>query len=241
MVEKLIRCTRCNKIIPQFGFGDFAEDSLLPWVEWSSEDLDEQKEFLRRHAGHPLEELFIDGETYFSDKPCFEPMKVAYVEASNGRQKFLIKRTRASLDRPVFYELIPGKIQVSGVSLEIQKDEILREISRLNGSLPLHSEKIKKFLEAFREEVERIPLDSINDEFEATPPGEAALLTYGSLNDARWERILHRCENDLQPSERKLVEKFIRENRQPGDVLDLQIKKTILISDTESFVENSAG
>ena len=58
-------------------------------------------------------------------------------------------------------------------------------------------------------------------------------MTYGSLSDARWERVLHRCENDFQPSELKLIEKFIRENRQPGNVLDLQIKKTILISDAE--------
>ena len=234
MVEKLIRCTRCNKIIPQFGsFGDFAEASLLPGVEWSSEDLDEQEEFLRHHDGHLLEELFIDGETFFSDKPCFELMKVAYVGASNGQQKFLIKRTRAAFDRPAFYELIPGKIQVSDVSLEIQEDQILREISWLNGSLPLHAEKVKKFLEAFREEVKSIPLDSINDEFEAIMPGETSLLTYGSVSDARWERVLHRCENDFQPSELKLIEEFIRENRQPGNVLDLQIKKTILISDAE--------
>ncbi len=233
MVEKLIRCTRCNKIIPQFSpFGDFAKSSLLPGVEWSSEDLDEQEEFLRRHSGHPLEELFIDGETFFSDKPCFELMKVAYVEASNGRRKFLIKRTRASFDRPAFYELIPGKIQVSDVSLEIQEDQILREISRMNGSLPLPPEKVKKFLEAFREEVKSIRLDSLSDEVEAILPGETSL-TYGSLSDARWEKILHRCENDLQPSERRLMEKFIREKRQPGDVLDLQIKKTILISDAE--------
>ncbi len=117
MVEKLIRCTRCNKVIPQIGsFGDFAEISLLPGVEWSSEDLDEQKEFLRQHEGHLLEELFIDRGSFFSDKPYFELMKVAYVEASNGQQKFLIRRTRASFDRPAFYELIPGKIQVSDVS-----------------------------------------------------------------------------------------------------------------------------
>ena len=130
MVEKLIRCTRCNKIIPQFSsFGDFAADSSLPGVEWSSEDLDAQKEFLRQHEGHLLEELFIDCETFFSDKPCFELKKVAYVEASNGQQKFLIKRTRTAFDRPAFYELIPGKIQVSDVSLEIQEDQIQRGIS----------------------------------------------------------------------------------------------------------------
>lgn len=234
MVEKLIRCTRCNKVIPEFGsFGDFAEASLLPGVEWSSEDLDEQKEFLRRHEGHFLEELLIDGETFFCDKPGFELIKISYVEASNGQQKFLIRRTRDSLDRPAFYELIPGKMEVAGVSLEIQEDQILEEISRLNGSLPLHAEKVKKFLDAFREEAKSIPLDSLSDEFEATLPGETSFLTYGSLSDTRWKGILRRCKDDFRPSELELIKKFIRENRQPGNILDLLIKKTILISDAE--------
>ncbi len=234
MVEKLIRCTRCNKVIPELGsFGDFAEASLLPGVEWSSEDLDERKEFLRRHEGHLLEELLIDGETFFSDKPCFELMKIAYVEASNGQQTFLIRRTRASFDRPAFYELIPGKMQVAGVSLEIQEDQILKEISRLNGSLPLHAEKVKKFLDAFREEVKSIPPDSLSNELEATLPGETSFVTYGSLSDTRWKGVLRRCEDDLRPSELELIEKFIRENRQPGNILDLLIKKTILISGAE--------
>jgi len=231
MVEKLIRCIRCNKVIPKFGsFGDFAEDSLLPGVEWSSEDQDEQKEFFRLHEGHLLEELFIDGRTFFSDKPCFEIMKTAYVEASNGKQRFLIRRTRDSLVRPTSYELIPGKMQVAGLSLEIQEDQILKEISRMNGSFPLRPEKVQKFLDAFREEVKSIPADSLSDEFETTLPGETPSLTYGNLSENRWEGVLRRCGDVFCPSELELVEKFIRENRQPGNVLDLLIKKTILIS-----------
>ena len=58
-------------------------------------------------------------------------------------------------------------------------------------------------------------------------------MTYGSLRDTRWKGVLRRCEDDFRPSELELIEKFIRENRQPGNVLDLLIKKTILIPDAE--------
>ncbi len=231
MVEKLIRCTRCNTIIPQFGpFGDFEEVSLLPGVEWSSEDLDEQKEFLNRHHGHPLEELIINPETFISDKPSYEPLKVAYVEASNGKQRFLIKRTRAAFDWPAFYELIQGRIKIVDVSLEIQEDELERQISWMNGSFPLPANKVKKFIEALREEVKSIPPGSLEAAIESTLPGETSLVSYGSFSEARWKKVLHRCENDFHKSELKLIEEFIRENRQPGDALSLKIKKTISIS-----------
>ena len=111
MVEKLIRCTLCNQVIPNYGgFGDFSDASPLPGVEWSSEDLEEQRQFFVKHLEHPLEDLHADPETLVSDKPCDEPMKVSYFEASNGREKFLIRRTRSTLEHPAFYELIPGQI-----------------------------------------------------------------------------------------------------------------------------------
>jgi hypothetical protein len=228
VVQKLLRCTQCNQVIPQFDpFLDFGESSSLPGVEWSSGDLDEQKEFFKRHLGHQLEELSIDPETFISDKPAYELMKVSYVEASNGQQRFLIKRSRESLNQPVSYELIPGKIQVADVSLEIQEADLRRQISWLNGSFPLSGEKVNKFIQAFREEVKSISPESLHEELESTLPGETPLLTYGSFSEDRWKKVLHRCENAFEPPELELVEGFIRDNRQPGEVLGLKIRKAV--------------
>ena len=116
MVEKLIRCTRCNKVTPPFGsFGDFEGVSLLPGVEWSSEDLDEQKEFFRDHGGHLLEVILVDPETFFGDPPSFEPARVVYLEASNGKDRFLIKRVKKGLSYSAVYELIPAGVQVGDI------------------------------------------------------------------------------------------------------------------------------
>ena len=120
MMEKLIRCTQCNKVIPQYnGYGDFGEFSTLPGVEWSSEDLDEQKDFFRDHGDHLLEEILVDPEIFFSGPPSFEPTRVAYLEASNGKDRFLIKRVKKGLSCPAVYELIPARVQVEDVFLPI--------------------------------------------------------------------------------------------------------------------------
>jgi len=231
MVEKLIRCTQCNKVIPQYDrFGDFGEIPALPGVEWASDDLDGQKEFLELHRGHVLEDLLVDRETMVSDRPAFEPRRVTYVEAGNGKEKFLIKRVKEGYDRPAFYELIPGQIRVADISLEIQEEEIRKEIEWLNGSLALPAEKVGKFIEAFREEVEGIPPEKWREEMEMTFPGETSLLTYGSIRTSHWENILHRCENDFKDSELEVIGRFIRDHREPGNILDLRIKNKISIS-----------
>ena len=95
MIDKLLRCTECNQVIPRLAsLGDFADSELLFGVEWSSEDLDREKNFFLLHDGHALEELTVNPETFFSDKPSYEPIKTSYVEASNGTRTFVIKRTR---------------------------------------------------------------------------------------------------------------------------------------------------
>ena len=115
-MEKLIRCTQCNKVIPQYnGYGDFGESSTLPGVEWSPEDLDVQKEFFRDHGGHLLEVILVDPETFFGDPPSFEPARVVYLEASNGKDRFLIKRVKKGLSYPAVYELIPAGVQVGDI------------------------------------------------------------------------------------------------------------------------------
>ena len=231
MVEKLIRCIQCNKVIPQYDFwGDFGATTALPGVEWASDDLDKQKEFLESHRHHPLEELFVDRETYVSDRPAFEPCKVAYVEASNGKERFLIKRIKEGYDRPAFYEIIPGKIRVADVSLEIQEEELRQQITWLNGSFPLTAEKVGKFIEAFRDEVKELSPENWREEMEMTSPGESSLLSYGSFRESHWEKVLHRCEGNFKDSELKLITRFIQEHRQPGNILDLKVRKRVSIS-----------
>jgi len=231
MVEKLIRCIQCNKVIPQYEFfGDFGATAVLPGVEWASEDLDEQKEFRESHRHHTLEELFVDRETVVSDRPAFEPCKVAYVEASNGKEKFLIKRIKEGYDRPAFYEIIPGKIRVADISLEIQEEELLQQITWLNGSFPLPAEKVGRFIEAFRDEVKDISPENWREEVEMTSPGESSLLSYGSIRESRWKKVLHRCEENFKDSEFQLISRFIQEHRQPGDILDLKVTKRVSIS-----------
>ena len=105
-----------------------------------------------------------------------------------------------------------------------------RQVSWLNGSFALSEEKINKFIQAFREEVKSISPESLQEEIESTLPGETPLLTYGSLSEDRWKKVLQRCENAFEPPEIELIEGFIRDNRQPGEVLGLQIRKTVSFS-----------
>ena len=107
MIEKLIRCIKCDEVIPWGDIlGSIPNADPLPRVEWSDEDLEIRKEFFHIHQEHPLEELRVNHDTIVSDKPDWEAVKTTAFEASNGHQIFLIKRTKARLDRPAVYQLV---------------------------------------------------------------------------------------------------------------------------------------
>ncbi len=230
MIQKLMRCTKCDQVIPHpEGFGDFEKSSLLPGVEWSTADLERQKEFFRCHAAHPVEELRVNTDTLISDKPSYESVKISYFEASNGQQSFLIRRTKPTLDQPAIYQLIPGKLLVSNVSFDIQEGALRKQMAVRNGSAPLTEEKIQKFIRAFQDEVETIGPEKLAEEVEVAEEGETPLLSYGIFKEARWENVLRRCAKDFEKADLNKVRKFIDENSQPDDVLSLLVKRQVSI------------
>lgn len=230
MIQKLMRCTKCDQVIPHpGGFGDFEKSSLLPGVEWSTADLERQKEFFRCHAAHPVEELRVNTDTLISDKPSYESVKISYFEAGNGQQSFLIRRTKPALDQPAIYQLIPGKLLVSNVSFDIQEEALRKQMAARNGSAPLTEEKIQKFIRAFQDEVETIGPEKLAEEVEVAEEGETPLLSYGIFKEARWENVLRRCAKDFEKADLNKVRKFIDENSQPDDVLSLLVKRQVSI------------
>ena len=115
MIKKLIRCTACNQVIPNYEGSELTRSKSLPGVEWSNADLATAKKFLRLHSGHRLEELLVEENSWVSQKPSYEPLRESYCFASNAERKFLIRRTKAALDQPAFYEILPGRLTESRI------------------------------------------------------------------------------------------------------------------------------
>jgi hypothetical protein len=237
MIKKLIRCSTCNQVIPNYEGYAVTQAQSLPGVEWSDADLVKAKEFLLTHSGHPLEELSVETDSLIGEKPAYEPIGVTYILASKEDKKYLIRRMRKELDQPASYEIIPGKLKLSNVSLRIQEYDLRKQIDAEKGFSLLLKRKMEKFIQAFRDEMAGISAEDFEREAEAIEEGETSLIAFGSLKDSRWERILNRCGRFFKESELMSIRRFIDENRNPLDVLSIQIQRRISII---SLVEGQA-
>jgi hypothetical protein len=229
MIKKLIRCSTCNQVTPNYEGYAVTQAQSLPGVEWSDADLAKAKEFLLTHSGHPLEELSVEMDSLISEKPAYEPIGVTYILAGNADRKFLIRRTRKALDQPASYEIMPGKLKISNVSLKIQEYELRKQIAADKGFSLLLKRKMEKFIESFRDELAGISAENFEEEADAIEEGETSLIAYGSLRDSHWERILNHCGRYFKESELRVIRRFIDENRNPLDVLSIQIQRRISV------------
>jgi hypothetical protein len=229
MIKNLLHCTACNQVIPNYQGYELTQANSLPGVEWSEADLAGAKEFLRTHLGHKLEELAVEEDSWVSEKPSQEPLRVTYCYAGNAGKRFLLRRTKSALEQPASYEIIPGRMAILNVSSKIQENDLRKEIFADKGLSPLLKEKMEKFIRVFRDEMARISPNKIAEAIEEIYDEEGFPFAYAGLKDSRWERILRRCRLYFDKFELQALGRFIEENRHPPDGLSIQIERRISI------------
>jgi hypothetical protein len=187
---------------------------------------DDFQDFLSHHHGHQLEQLRIIEDSYVSEKAYSEPVKTSYFKATNGREKFIIKKFRERIDEPLKYQLIPGDYSLKCVGVEIQSEEISRQLDR-EVKPPLSQDKMDAFLRvmgALTEDIDVSDLERIPEET------HHPLEVYYKIDDVHVMHLLRHCRNIFKGQEYLAMEEFIHQHKDDGVLL---LKATYKIELTE--------
>jgi hypothetical protein len=222
MMGTLIRCTECNAIMNMTAW------DLYPHYAWNDGEIkesamDDRKAFLQRHRGHKTEKL-IPLTPPISDKPYTEPIKTCYFEATNGADRFLIKRWRTKIDDPFAYEIIEGSIELTNGTVHAQIAAIKKQIKAETNSV-IAEKKVNYFIQAIRKEVEKLDPEAL----EVSAQGETPLVSYYQLGSTCIDRILTRCQDKFNQHELQLLRNFINRHNEYDDVMTVVSKKKFTI------------
>jgi hypothetical protein len=102
---------------------------------------DERTAFLHRHFGHPLTPLKKKKDRYFSDRPVWDPLRIAYEEVTDGRETYILKSWRTDLNEPRRYALLRGTLEVS-ITVQLPEEPLREELSRTFSCSPQQAEMI---------------------------------------------------------------------------------------------------
>jgi hypothetical protein len=223
MADWWIRCIDCNQVAHITDYDRFPQyhcDEDLD--EITEEPVDDTKHFMGQHRNHRREELTVIKNSFISEGCYGEPLKVNYREATNGKERFVIKGWREDVKSPLRYELIPGYIK-TGFRLEVQSDEIRRQMSEEMVPPPLAAAKIEQFIKIVEKVVSRSPM---RNTIEITAESDTPLGAYCKMDATIVRGILRLSEEVFDAKELRKVEQFIYRNNNFKDPMTLLFKRS---------------
>jgi hypothetical protein len=229
-MDQLIRCKNCDAIIMKTPFDQYPEYELSP--EGSFENFrivekDDFQDFLIIHHGHQLENLKIIEDSFVSERAYSEPVKTSFFKATNGKEKFVVKKFREKIDEPLKYQLIFGDYSLQCKTIEIQEEEISKQLIR-EVKPPLSQTQIAAFLKLYRHVAEDIDLRELDRVPEESPH---PLEIYYKIDDLHLMYLLRNCRNIFKGQEYSAMEEFIHRHKDDGVLL---LKATYKIQLTET-------
>jgi hypothetical protein len=221
MDKKLLRCKQCNEVInlteydssPEFEYDEKKQEIF-------ERQMDDRQSFYLRHDGHELEELSIKKNSYISEDLYLEPIKVSYFEATNGSENFVVKKWRRSIEEPVKYEqIIRGRLEIN-LNIDIQANDIRRQIKK---DIPsLSDSKIDQFIRIVQKVISQINSQKIK---RITAESDNPSVFYSSLDDDSLNNIIKLSKKIFDGKEREKIKRFIYQNNDYNDVLTLVVKR----------------
>ncbi len=176
---------------------------------------DDYQDFLTDHQGHQLEDLEIIEDSLVSEKAYSEPIKTSFFKATNGKEKFLIKKFREKIEEPLKYRLVRGDYSLKCASIGIQSEEISRQLRR-ELTPPLSQDKIDAFLKLCHAIVENIEIKNLERIPEESPH---PLEIYYKIDDLHLMYLLRNCRNIFNGQEYFAMEEFIHRHKDDGVLL----------------------
>ncbi len=230
-MNQLIRCVNCNEIFLKTLYDQWPEyeyDSGSSSEFFRIIDRDDYQDFLKIHRGHQLEDLNILEDSFVSEKDYYEPVKISYFRATNGREEFVIKKLREKIGEPMRYQLISGDYSLKLLNIKIQSEEIAKQLRVEFKTTPFPESKIEAFIKLYQHIVETISIKKLERTLEES---HNPLEIYYKMDDVSLFYLLRNCHNIFKGQSYMDIENFIQRHKDDG-VLLLKAKYKIQITES---------
>jgi len=240
-MKRFLHCLDCGEGFMKTPYDQCPEyeyDPSHPSEPLQVIERDDSQEFLVAHHGHRFEYLEIIENSFVSDKNYLEPVKTSYLKATNSKkERFVIKRVREKIGEKVRYQVIPGDYFLECTGVEVQSEEITKQLKMVFMTHPFSERRISSFLRLYRRIVRGTDvkkLERISEE------SSHPLEEFYKMDDMSLFYLLRNCRNIFKAMEYSDIEDFIYRHKDDG-VLLLKARCRIKISEKPKAKEEAAS
>lgn len=152
-------------------------------------------------------------------------MRESYFEATDGSETFVVRRWRTEIDRPVQYEVVPGTLEIRTISIEVQSRDLERQLwADLADNLA--RDQARHFIRVVEDVAGGLEYDDLE---EVCIDPHDPLLTYLRLDEKQVGEIIDRLGKLVPAETLQRMHKFILENREGNDVMNLVARKAFTV------------
>jgi hypothetical protein len=157
---------------------------------------------------------------------------VGYIEVTNGQDRHLVRRGRQSVQDPLSYELMRGRLVDSGLTIEVQENEIKKEMKNHFSWAPANCPneyQIDLFSGLVKEVVEALDPRRIEVcEYSYTDDA----VSYGVLDNAAVELLAEKCSRWFSAVELASMRRFVETHCGEGGVMTIVLRRQLSIEQT---------
>ena len=125
----------------------------------------------------------------------------------------------------MIYELVQGRLTDAGLTVEIQENEIKKELKNHFSWAPANcpdEPKIDLFVSLFKEVVKMLDPYCIQVSQDSYADGS---ISYGTLDSATLDILIDRCAVCFSPDELTSIRRFVESHRNGCDVMTLVLRR----------------
>ena len=191
--------------------------------EGREDALRELEAFESEHDGHRLEEVVRNSPSASLDRPAWDPMATLWFFVRSGSEELLVRASRASIEEPRGYRLIPEPPPSRGL-VEIDAALVRRALDRHFFPQAVSSRKLDYFVGALGELVADIDPRSVETSFDDPEYADAGI---GPLPEEICHALLERAAALFDAWELERLCEFVAEHRREDGALALRVHRTL--------------
>ena len=146
-----------------------------------------------------------------------------------ARRRSYLRRIRSSIQEPLRYESVPGRLVPRKWTLDVQENSLRKEM-KLRFSWapaePLCDQKIGLFVQLYRQVISGLDARTVcGREFSLVDD----TIAYGQLDAPAWRTLLEYCRNYFTPDEVAALRRFIDCHCDADDVLAVVVRRGMAV------------
>jgi len=221
-MKTVLVCMKCKEafyptVYDSYPVYDFDEESK----SFIERDNNDEAQFRDLHKDHKISQLQVVEGSFRSQYPYWEPLREDYFMVTDGSKNYTLKKWRKNVNEPMKYQIIDDCIESEEPFIQVQSDELKKQMIADSSKLKLDDHKVNEFVEYYKDFVSGIEMNDVMECGLSYDP----MASYAALKTEVMETFISDYYSYFSADDvLEDLRIFMHDNSEYNDVMNLRVR-----------------